>query len=645
MAQDTIKIPVLGYPTPVEFPAGTSQEEIEKALRLLPPAPPPVMQINDAQLDKVTGAPKGLRAALAATPKPQDKLGLVQKYFPGAMAYGDDNFVYTNPKTSRQTLVNPKGPDWGDVAEYGRIPAEILGGAVGTALGTPGGPPGMVGGGIAGSQAGGEAYDALLRSLYGSTDTRTMGERAQNVGTGAAIDLATLGAGKVLGPAVRKVFGSKEGVEAGKAAERLGMGDMPTGTVSGRGLARVESAVQQTMAGAKAVDNAYAAAVKDLEAALQRIAGQGAGMSPQAAGQSVLDAANAFKTKFDMRSNDLFNKVGDLMPSGQMFDANATKAAIRNLTGAGVDSAQLAQRLAPTKTIEDLQALFGEAGQASYNDMKRLRTSIGLRLAKPQNLDGNEEAMLKQAYAALSDDMTASATLVGGETARAAQKANRFYRVGAQAIETQIDPLIKSGRDVLDPEKIFGRLNLGSKTQQQTLGRQLDAFVPPNVQQQVGGVQLSQLGGETFSPAKLVSGLEKLRAGTGQLPPTMRGMPSIDDAETVARAFNRSASTVNRSNTSGSNFLLGGMGAAGGAFAGSGDLGTTAMGLVAAQGIPGAVSYLIQTPIVRQILSDTVSDSTAKVARLMSLGLNEPLARATVEGNYNQPSLLQQVGQ
>ena len=333
------------------------------------------------------------------------------------------------------------------------------------------------------------------------------------------------------------------------------------------------------------------------------------------------------------------------MPSGQMFDANATKAAIRNLTGAGVDSAQLAQRLAPTKTIEDLQALFGEAGQASYNDMKRLRTSIGRRLAKPQNLDGDEEAMLKQAYAALSDDMTASATLVGGETARAAQKANRFYRVGAQAIETQIDPLIKSGRNVLDPEKIFGRLNLGSKTQQQTLGRQLDAFVPPNVQQQVGGVQLSQLGGETFSPAKLVSGLEKLRAGTGQLPPTMRGMPSLSDAETVARAFNRSASTVNRSNTSGSNFILGGLGAVGGAVAGSGDLGTTAMGLVAAQGIPGAVSYLIQTPIVRQILSDTVSDSTAKVARLMSLGLNEPLARATVEGNYNQPSLLQQVGQ
>ena len=645
MAEPTIKVNVAGYPKPVEFPAGTPPEEMEAALKMLPAMPPAAMQVNDAQLDKVTGVPKGLRAALGATPKPQDKLGLVQSYYPDAIAYGSDNFVFTNPKTNRQTLVNPARMDFGDVAEYGRIPAEIAGGFAGSALGTTGGPPGMIAGGIAGAQVGGEAYDALMRGLYGSQDTRTAGEMFKDVGTNVAIDVGTLGAGKLLGPAGRAIFGSKEGTAAGQAAKRLGMGDMPTGTVSGRGLARVESAVQQTMVGAKSVDSAYASGVADLEAALKRIAGQGSGMSPQAAGQAVLDSANAFKSKFKLRSNDLYTKLGALVPKGQMFEANATKAAIKNMMGAGVDSADLAMVLAPGKTIKELQSLFGEAGQASFNDMKRLRTVIGDRLGRSQLLAGDEEKMLKQAYAALSDDLFASATLVGGETARAAQKANRFFRVGSQAIETQIDPLIKSGRDVLDPEKIFGRLNLGSKTQQQTLGRQLDAFVPPNVQRQVGGVQLSQLGGETFSPAKLVTGLEKLRAGTGQLPPTMRGMPSIDDAETVARAFNRAGSTVNRSNTSGADFLLGSMGATGGALFGSGDIGATLAGITVSQGIPGAVSYVMQMPIVRQILSDTVSDSTAKIARLVSLGLNEPIARATVEGGYNQPGLLQQVGQ
>jgi hypothetical protein len=641
---------VPGYDKPVELPDGMTEEQINAALAALPPPTPPALQINPQAIDKVTGVPKGLRAALGSTPKPEDKLRLVTKYFPDAQPYGDDNFVYKNPKTGRFTLVNPKGLDMGDVVEYGRIPFEIAGGALGLVPGIPGGPVGMGATSIAGSQLAGEGYDALMRNIYGADDTRTAGEMAKDVAVGAGVDIATAGASKLLGPAARAMFGSQEGVEAGQAASRLGMGPLPLGAVSSRGMSRFESGLQQTMTGAKAIDETYEKSINELNEALQRIAGQGAGMSPQAAGQAVLDSANNFKNKFELRSNELYNNLEKMMPPGFLFKPQNTLAVIKTLEGAGVDNPELAKRLMPKDLVSDLRALYSNDGIATYTDMKKLRTKIGNRM-KSTNTGDALLPELKQAYAALTKDMDEAALKLGGETARAAQKASRFYRVGQDTIEKQIDPLVTQGKNTLDPEKVFGKLSLGSKTQQQTLDRQLAAFVKPDVQRQIGGTQLVQAGGGTdaFSPAKLTTGLKKLQAGTGQLPSTMRNLPNIEDLKIVSDAFNRSASTANRSNTAGANMIINTMGATGGLLGnmvtgGGQDLLATAAGVTAANLLPYTAAQATRIPLVRSILSDTVSDRTQKIAQLMAFGLNEPVANQLVEKKYNQPSLMREIG-
>lgn len=641
---------VPGYDKPVELPDGMTEEQINAALAALPPPTPPALQINPQAIDKVTGVPKGLRAALGSTPKPEDKLRLVTKYFPDAQPYGDDNFVYKNPKTGRFTLVNPKGLDMGDVAEYGRIPFEIGGGALGLIPGIPGGPLTMGATSIGGSQLAGEGYDALMRSIYGSEDTRTAGEMAKDVAVGAGIDIATAGTGKLLGPFARTLFGSKEGVEAGQAAKRLGMGPPPLGTVSSRGIARLESGLRQTLTGAKTIDMAYDVSIKELNDALQRIAGQGAGMSPQAAGQAVLDSANNFKNKFNLRSEELYTALGNIMPRDSLFRPQNTLNVIQTLQGAGVDNPELAKRLMPKDLVADLQSLYSREGTATYTDMKKLRTKIGNRM-KSMNTGDTLLPELSQAYAALTKDMDEAAFSVGGDVARAAQKASRFYKAGKDTIEKQIDPLVMQGKADLDPEKVYKRLSLGGKTQQQTLDRQLASFVKPDVQSQVGGVQLIEAaGGDAFSPAKLTTNLRKLEAGTGQLPSTMRNLPQVGDLRTVADAFNRAGSTINRSNTAGAVGVISGLGATGGLL---GDLVTgggqealsAAIGVTAANLLPFAAAKALEVPVVRQILSDTVSNRTAKISQLMALGLNQPLAASLVEGKYEQPSLMRQVGQ
>lgn len=594
-------------------------------------------------VDTQTGAPAALRAMMAAYQKPEDKLKLLQKYYPDAQPTGDDNFVFTNPKTKRATLFNPSGPDIGDVAEYGRIVPEIFGGIAGGAAGTMVAPgPGTVGGGIAGSQLAGEMYDLALRSQAGIPSTRTYGEAAQDVGLGVGIDLATLGAGKFLGPGIRKVFGSQKGVEAGQAAERLGMGPLPTGAVSGRGIATLESGLQQTLGAGRSIDALYERSIKELDDAVTRLAGEGAGMSKAQGGQMIIDAATKFKQKFADRSDAMYRQLDAMIPKGQVFQAPSSARAIQDLSGAGVDSPQLAAMLRPSGLVKRMQALYNKEGGVSYADMKRLRTYIGDKLANPASLDGDELSAMNRAYAALTDDMNNAGISLGGEAARAAEKASRYFKRGMDAIETRVDPLIMQGRNVLDPQKIFGRVESGSRQQQQTLQRQLGAFVPPQAQRQLGGIQMQSLGLNArgaFSPETLTTSLGKLRAGTGQLPPTMQQVPGVADVERVAAALNAAGGTRNRSNTAGA---LGTMSALGGVSAGlvTGDVSTGVMAALTSLGLPLVVNSLVQLPVVRNVLADTVSDSAKKIMQLTAIGINEPVARALVEDKYSGGGLM-----
>src|SRR5689334_21642542 len=70
-------------------------------------------------VDQSTGAPASVRLRVGGSPE-GDRLANLRKFFPDAVPYGSDNFVFTNPDTGKPTLYNPKGFDFGDVASMGR---------------------------------------------------------------------------------------------------------------------------------------------------------------------------------------------------------------------------------------------------------------------------------------------------------------------------------------------------------------------------------------------------------------------------------------------------------------------------------------------------------------------------------------------
>ena len=70
-------------------------------------------------VDSETGAPAKVRQVVSSFKTPSQQLEALRKWFPDAEStsgteLGDDNFLYTDPRTNSPTLYNPTGFDSGD---------------------------------------------------------------------------------------------------------------------------------------------------------------------------------------------------------------------------------------------------------------------------------------------------------------------------------------------------------------------------------------------------------------------------------------------------------------------------------------------------------------------------------------------------
>ncbi len=102
-------------------------QKLADYIRMLSAMPP------GTDINKTTGAPVGVRAAVGAATTGEDKLTTIRKFFPDAQQYDKDNFIYTDPKTKRPTLMNENNPvffgsefngdDW--MSEINNYPGQI----------------------------------------------------------------------------------------------------------------------------------------------------------------------------------------------------------------------------------------------------------------------------------------------------------------------------------------------------------------------------------------------------------------------------------------------------------------------------------------------------------------------------------------
>ena len=649
---------------------------LPKGATALPPLPSGALNIDS--LDKDTGVSVALRSTVSAYKKPEDKLKLIRKYYPEAIPFGSDNYVFKNPKTNRPTLFNPEGADFGDFAEYGRIGANILGGIGGFIGGGLVSSPTVVGipvagaaGGAVGSVAAGEAYDAALRAIFGEgvEDTRTAGEYATDLAIEGTIEAVTpfpAAAGIKYGrKGLDKLLNTPETKNIINSANNLGIENLPLGvSSSGGNMARFEKGLATTAGGGKIV-NLYADGINQLSKSVDEITSMGANQSKESAGEIIKNAAIRFEDDFLARSDALYGKVDSLINPNEIFlmpnVARVLKSSeykFNNKNLSKVFGKNFSDDLKNVFKVKNTEGkLVDGPVELSYKDIAALRTQIGRQLKGGNFVIGvsPDKGGLKELYGALTNDMFNSAKLIGGDAEKFAIQANDYYRQGSNILEKQITPLVstRGGKDFLSSEKIYDKFDKGTLTEPSKFNKITNNLFNKGLKNQdqltiLGEKQLYDL---TRNPAgdlsigKTVSNLTKYTKGTGELPNTIQSIGTrVDDVKEVSKAFKEADKFTNFSNTATANaqrelYASLGLGLGGGLA--SGDV-STGLSIAAGSYIaPKAVASLLENTVTRAAIYNFAKNAdvpiSAKKSILIGIGIGSSAADSVIQDAYKKP--------
>jgi hypothetical protein len=444
--------------TVLEFPAGTQREVIDRAAKQYIRTSKTVPL--DQAVDKKTGVSAKVRSLIAGG-KPEDQLATLRKFYPDAQPYGDDNFVFTNPKTGRATLANPKGFDIGDVAEYERAGWEVVGGGIGGSIGAAGGPaaPLTVPLGIGlGAGIGGLAHD-IKQKLFGRVDSRTapevLGDAATDVAINAAVPPVLDKATDVVKGVGGKIVKPFKNTVAGASPQQLYQdfteaGIRPSaGAVSGnKGVQMVEKALSDFPTSASIMQESAEQTTKEASKYADTVAGKfGKVSTPEEAGRTIQEAAKGAVNRFKARAEKLYDDLYNHLSPDTKVAVSNTKKMLDDEIKAYSDTPNLAQRFNKgiMSTAGDL-AKDSADGTIPFKTLQRLRSDVGDKLGDAVTaVDDLSRGQLKKLYGALSADIEAAAKAAGPDAAKAFERANRYYRMNRSLNINVVDKVLKQG--------------------------------------------------------------------------------------------------------------------------------------------------------------------------------------------------------
>lgn len=408
--------------------------------------------------DDAGDAPWNVRMAVGALDKPEDRLKAIQKTYPDAKPYGDDNFVFTDEK-GRTRLYNTESwfPSLGDFASITPEIGEAVGGAVGGTLGGIGGGvagsaipvlgtgvgavSGAIGGAGTGSVAGREGVQRGLNWLFGNEDTRTGSEQWGDVGKTFAMGAAGEGVGRAVGAgwkAGKNAYKTKlvgEVDDVAKARSRLadlnsiGADNPLPGMVNGNArTSKFEHALSSLRNGdeiQKRIDDAHQAMDGEFD---RIVSGTGTPKTQAELGELLKEQAKLAKQAGFQRSNQLYDRVGEKVTSPAVIDN--TSSFLQKLKSDRDGMGSFDKRAIGSQTdsvIDDATAILEDAQNGmTFDQLQKARTIIGQRAKDTDDrvLSGH----LNGLYGALSADMEKTALASGEDAAQAWRKANNQYR-------------------------------------------------------------------------------------------------------------------------------------------------------------------------------------------------------------------------
>ncbi len=420
--------------------------------------------LKKSMIDQETGAPSFIRQAVGSLADPESRLETLKKYYPDAQPYDQDNFVYTDPETKRPTLYNPIGFDRGDVASVereafvtiGSSVGAFLGGTAGAAASIPTGgtvapysiPTGAIAGSGIGAGVAANVWDAWMTITGQTRDVRSVPQ----VLSETAIETAGSAIGEGLGRALPIM--AKEAIGGAKASsraliaqfERLGI--KPTATVSlGGGAGWIEGALAQSPSSADIMVKQADEIVEQSHNALQSVVKKyGKAKTKQGAGDVIVEAAGKAVERFDVKAEKLYDTAFDLVGANTQVQTKSTETLYKDLL-IELSNAPESRSKALGPAIERLKSIVADSrtGGLDFETLRAIRTDIGRDLKEPltSGATSSQNAALKRVYAALTNDMQATAENVGPDAINAIKRADKYKAAFEKTARESLNKILK----------------------------------------------------------------------------------------------------------------------------------------------------------------------------------------------------------
>jgi hypothetical protein len=645
---------------------------------------------SEKQIEMTTGAPLGVRAAVGSSTTSEDKLATLKKFFPDAQPYDKDNFIYTDPKTGRPTLMNEKNPvlfgvplpTMGDIA--GALPeiSEFVGAGTGAALMSPFGPAGMV----AGAGTGGAAFKKLyeMGMQYGGPSVETRGGAEQATGVTKDILLNAIGQRggqlaekylpQLLTPIQQKLMGLRQGIP--QAASRLGI-KLPAGVATqSPAVQRLEAGLAQTPGGAQVIAPRYELMQEQMGTASRNIAEDISRASktptPQiftekgGLGKFLQEGSQAAGKRFEERREQIDDIVANAVGSQNRFPATNTAQLVAQLQA---EIAKSPQTLGPIyqpvidramRVVSDAQSGFGGVPFAA---LRKERTSIGKDLARPDISGLSDTSNFARLYDALRKDIVAAANQSGDIASRAIKLHDRYVRFNREVNLPALQKIVDQNLDVnavnfamAGTKDGMGRLQLLMRNFRPEERDTLAA----SVWQQLGNAKAGMKEGVDVGADSYEFSANTFLTNWNNLSDSAKRVlfsgeryrniiPSINDLVKVTTGAREAGKAVNTSNTGGAQMVTSALLGAGGLVGGGvgGDM-TQALvgGLSALSGLvltSNTAAKLLESPRFIRWVSDTsklVANNpntlTTQIAKLSAIATAEPGMSDAIEAYYKQ---------
>jgi hypothetical protein len=173
-------------------------------------------------------------------------------------------------------------------------------------------------------------------------------------------------------------------------------------------------------------------------------------VTKEEAGILVKKGIKKYADRFKKTSDKLYNRLDNFLPQKRPVNvASSLQALDQELTDATLTPG-LAARLQKNEGIKVLEDIKNDSidGNMAYGALKKYRSLVGEKLNDFTLLGTEDRAVLKKAYKALSKDMEQAALRANPKAAQAWNRANNFYKRGAERID-ELEDIVKKDSEVV----------------------------------------------------------------------------------------------------------------------------------------------------------------------------------------------------